>query len=350
MDKGIFVSEIPESGRIEGLFCVSSKRLLETRHGEPYLAIALLDNTGEVQARVWEAADQASKKFEQGDYIWIKAEAQLFRDTVQLRIFELERIDPDGVDYSLFMPSCPEDPDALWTEFRKHLSCVRDPVLSQLLQEIFRHRRTARAFRTAPAAKRMHHAYLGGLLEHSVSVARLARAVCREYPRLDQDLLLAAALVHDIGKIQEFSYHRPPIDYTDKGRLLGHLVLGIAIVEDFGRELGISLENPRFLALKHLILSHHGQREFGAPVLPMTQEAVTLHLLDDLDAKLNYLKGLSQALPPGDYSWTQYQRPMERYFYLPGPGSEENDKGKEQGSDDHGRIQPLLWPQGSEKE
>ncbi len=343
MDKGIFVSAIPDSGRVEGVFCVASKRLLETRHGDPYLAVTLLDNTGEVQARIWEDAVSASGRFDQGDYLWIKAEVQLFREEIQLKVVELERVDAQEVDHALFLPACPQDVEALWGEFKRYLSRIKDPVLAPLLQEIFGNRRTARQFRRAPAAKRMHHAYLGGLLEHSVSVARLARAACREYPGLDFDLLMSAVLVHDIGKIHEFSYHRPPIDYTDQGRLLGHLVLGTAMLDEAARALGIPADNQRLIELRHLVLSHHGHREFGAPVLPMTQEAVTLHILDDLDAKLNYLKGLSEGLPPGGRSWTGYQRPMERYFYLPGPmppGGRDGRKGD--GLD--GGLQPRLWP------
>ncbi len=345
MHKGVFISDLPSSGRIEGLFCVSSKALRETRNGDPYLALTLLDRTGEVQARLWNAAGEAAALFDKGDYLWVEAEAQVYRDTVQLRIANMERVPPDKVDHSQFLPSTPSDVVSLWSEFRRHLSSISDPVLNRLLREIFSDRKTARAFRMAPAAKHMHHAYLGGLLEHSVSVARLARAVCREYPDLDQDLLLAAALIHDIGKTEEFSYQAPPIDYTDQGRLMGHLVLGAAILDKFAMQQGIPMDHIRIVALKHLVLSHHGHREFGAPVVPMTQEAMVLYFLDDMDAKLNYLRSLSRDLPPGEYSWTQYQRPMERFFFLQGiePGVQAEYRDRDGDAGRVNQVQPGLW-------
>ncbi len=345
MHKGIFISDLPDSGRVEGLFCVASKVMLETRNGNPYLALVLLDRTGEVQARVWDAAQETASLFEKGDYLWVQAEAQVYRDTVQLKISGMERVPPEQVDHTDFLPSTPEDTVALWSEFRRYMAGISDPVLGVLLREVFSDRQTATAFRAAPAAKHMHHAYLGGLLEHSVSVARLARTVCGEYPDLDRDLLLSAALIHDIGKTEEFSFDAPPIDYTDRGRLIGHLVLGAEILDRFTQKAEIPRDHPRIMAIKHLVLSHHGQREFGAPVLPMTREAVVLHLLDDMDAKLNYLNRLSHELPPGDYAWTQYQRPMERFFFLRGATPEEQADDEAPDADEkHLRqMQQGLW-------
>jgi len=222
---------------------------------------------------------------------------------------------------------------------------VKDPVLSGLLGFIFRDRRIAAAFRAAPAAKRMHHAYIGGLLEHSVSVARNAVQVSRLYPQIDRDLLVTGAILHDIGKIDELRYDAPPIDYTDRGRLLGHIAIGLTIVEGFCPLLeDTSGAGERISALKHLILSHHGQREFGSPVLPMTEEALVLHLIDDLDAKLNFLAGLKKTLPAGRRSWTDFQRMLDRYLFLPGLGLPGEGAEEETGAG-KGEMppQPGLW-------
>ncbi|OPL12199.1 MAG: hypothetical protein AVO38_04015 [delta proteobacterium ML8_D] len=348
MEKGIFISEIQPSASVEGLFCVASKRLLETRNGEPYLAITLTDRTGEIESRIWEGAKQLDTLFDRGDYVRIRGEAQKFRDIIQLKISSLESVGDKGIDPGLFLPVSPADRDELWSEFRKYIKGIRCNDFASLLNGVFMDRKISEAFRLAPAAKKMHHAYIGGLLEHSVSVTRLADCVCKLYPQLDRDLLVSAALIHDIGKIEEFTFSRPPIDYSDKGRLLGHIVLGISIVDGFVAKLGIKQSSQQIIALKHLIISHHGQKEFGAPVLPMMEEAITLNYIDDLDAKLNYLGKLKKDISGPTHGWTEYQRLFERYFYLPcAEGVSGNKTWKEAVQDvnaeDRLDAQPSLW-------
>jgi len=179
-------------------------------------------------------------------------------------------------------------------------------------------------------------------------VTRLANSVCKLYPYLDRDLLVSAALIHDIGKIEEFTFSRPPIDYSDRGRLLGHIVLGISIIDSFVARLGIKDSSQQIVALKHLVLSHHGQKEFGAPVLPMMEEAIALNYIDDLDAKLNYLGKLKKDISGPTYCWTEYQKLFERYFYLPSPDEVVEDKARKEaiedaGAEDRADTQPSLW-------
>jgi len=316
MNKGIFIKDIQPSDRIEGLFCVSSKRDLETRNGAPYIGVTLVDRTGEIEGRIWDRVDAMGAVFSQGDYVWIRADSQKFRDVTQLKIVDVRPVDSDSEEPELFLPVTPVDRDELWKEFMKFVRGIRSADLGKLLRAMFGNRRLAASFMDAPAAKKMHHNYIGGLLEHSVSVARLAHAVCGLYRHLDRDLLVAAGLVHDIGKIDEFSYRRPPIDYTDSGRLVGHTVLGIEILDRFLKGQDLEDSSEQIVALKHLILSHHGRQEFGAPVLPMMEEAVILHLIDDLDAKINYLGALKKDISESGRGWTAYQRLFERYFFL----------------------------------
>jgi 3'-5' exoribonuclease len=192
---------------------------------------------------------------------------------------------------------------------------VANPDLRRLMERLFSGS-LLEQFCTAPAAKKMHHAYIGGLLEHTLSVAGMAKKTCDHYGELDRDLLISGALVHDIAKTREFSYEAPPFDYTDSGRLLGHLVLGVEMVREAARELNGPA--PKTLdALCHLILSHHGRHEFGAPVLPMTPEAIMLHHLDDMDAKMNYIGQLRNNME--ESGWTGYQRPLERFLFLTKP-------------------------------
>jgi 3'-5' exoribonuclease len=186
----------------------------------------------------------------------------------------------------------------------------------------------------------MHHAYVGGLLDHSLGVARLAAKVAELYPDIDPSLLVTGALLHDVGKVEEFSYHAFPFDYTDSGRLVGHHVLGVELVQArIGRIPGFPGELA--LRLKHLILSHHGRHEFGSPAVPMMLEAFVLNFLDDLDAKVNYLKRLGSQAPAAGYQWTDYQRTLERFLYVQGrPESDPEAEGEEAEIDPR---QQNLW-------
>ncbi len=320
--------------------------MLETRNGDPYLAITLTDRTGEIEGRVWNRARELDSVFAQKDYVRIKGEAQKFRDSIQLKITHLEPVGDEEVDSGLFLPVTQADTEKLWSEFNGYIKGIRSRVLSSLLNAIFRDQRISKAFKLAPAGKKMHHAYIGGLLEHSVSVTRMADSVCRLYPGLDRDLLVSGALIHDIGKIDEFSYSRPPIDYTDTGRLLGHVVLGASIIDSFIARLDIEASSSQIITLKHLVLSHHGQKEFGAPVLPMIEEAVVLNMIDDLDAKLNYLERLKRDIHGTGYGWTDYQRLFERYFYLQGLEDVKKDGDGVAGNTRVKKrpdLQPSLW-------
>jgi 3'-5' exoribonuclease len=211
------------------------------------------------------------------------------------------------------LPRSAADPEALWQELKELAAKVQNPHLTRLLQYFLTDRVFAREMREAPAAKSMHHAYLGGLLEHTVSVTRLLERVCDHYPALDRDLLIAAGILHDVGKMDELSADMS-IEYTDTGRLLGHVVLGaqrvtqkISQIRGFPSELA--------LLLQHLIISHHGEYEFGAPRRPKTPEAFALHYADDLDAKMNHLFRLLEAERTSPSHWTTFQRAYDRFIY-----------------------------------
>ena len=325
--KGIFIDAIEADSPVDGIFCVASKRLLETRNGSPYLALTLMDRTGEMQARMWNNASRTDALFGEGDFVRIKADAQRYKDEVQLNIKSLEQADDKAVDTADFMPVAQCDLDQCEKQFDRLLKGIKRVPLGPFLKALFRRgSRTRQLFVRAPAAKRMHQAYIGGLLEHSVAVASLARETARLYPQLDSELLVAGALVHDIGKIEEFSFERPPIDYTDRGRLIGHSALGIEMLDRCAAETGIDHTHSDIMALKHMVLSHHGQREFGASVLPMTPEAMALHLIDDIDAKMSFLGELSQGVQGDGPAWTPYQRLFERFFYLKNTRTEVQDQ------------------------
>ncbi len=348
MEKGASVTDIKPGQKVKGLFCVASKALRTAKNGSPFLTLTLLDKTGNIEARIWDNAAALNSEFERGDILLVDAEATEFSGRCQLKINRFEKARHEEVDPAHFLPVSPCDLDKAWRTCKKAMDELQDGTLAPLVKGIFRNRDTRDAFLKAPAAKKMHHAYIGGLLEHTASLVELTRQVVKKYGHLDIDLLLSGCLLHDLGKTRELSWSRPPIDYTDQGRLLGHISLGVQMVDQACMDLGIRTESERVCALKHIILSHHGKREFGSPVLPMTEEALVFHMLDDLDAKLNFLAGLKDSMEKGQgHSWSGYQHLFERYFYLlphnegakgqKGPPSEEREESRQQ------PVQPSLW-------
>ncbi|MDZ7640488.1 MAG: HD domain-containing protein [Desulfurivibrio sp.] len=317
--KGTKVADIEEGGKVAGIFLVKEMSLGETRAGKPFLRLTVMDQSGEIGGPVWEDAQKLAPHCQPGSFLQIEGRGENYRGTPQLRINRLQPVPADQVEPADFMPSGDFDRQQLSEELHQLIAALEDPQLARLLRHIFNDQQLARRFTTAPAAKSMHHAYLGGLLEHTVAVARLALAVCQLYPDLDRDLLLAGALLHDLGKTEELTYEGYPFNYSNRGRLVGHLVIGAELVASRAAELE-DLPSPLLERLQHLILSHHGRHEFGAPTLPMMQEAFILHFLDDLDAKVNYCQRLRRQLKEPGYQWSDYQRNLERFLYLPGHG------------------------------
>ncbi len=348
MAKGAMVNEIAPGQKVEGLFCVSSKALRTTKAGSPFVSLTLSDKSGQIEARIWDNANELAQGFEKGDIVLVEAEAVEFNGQCQLKVMKVDLADEVAVDPAHFLPVSSCDLERAWRTCKEAMKEVKDVTLSMLLREIFGDKKIIHAFRHAPAAKKMHHAYIGGLLEHTANLIDLTRLVLKKYHHLQSDLLLSACLLHDLGKIKELSWQRPPIEYTDEGRLLGHIGIGIEMIERACVALGIDAGNERILALKHIVLSHHGQKEFGSPVLPMTEEAMVFHMLDDLDAKLNFISGLKEMRGEHeDWGWSDYQHLFERYFFLPPTkkdnGVLENMPTNPKEKADGGPIQPSLW-------
>ncbi len=313
-----YVTDIKPGEKIQGHFCVVSKSLRTTKTGSPFLTLILCDKTGQIEARIWDNADKLNDGFQNGDIVFLEADAVEFNGKCQLKINRFQVAEGSDIDPSHFLPVSPCDLDKAWKVCRTAIKEIKDPWLALLVNEIFKDRQIKAAFLKAPAAKMMHHAYIGGLLEHTANLIELTRLVIDKYDYLDRDILLSACLLHDIGKIRELSWNRPPIDYTDEGRLMGHISLGMEIVEQASATVGVNRQSRKMMALKHVILSHHGRMEFGSPVLPMTEEAMAFHMMDDLDAKLNFLACLKNTQGDRDkWGWSDYQKLFERYFFLP---------------------------------
>ncbi|MEW6429687.1 MAG: HD domain-containing protein [Thermodesulfobacteriota bacterium] len=320
MEKGVNIGEIGDGMTVTGVFLVKSMSRLETKNGKPYLSLQLMDKSGEIPARVWDNADVLKEQCPAGAFVAIGGQAESFRDSLQLRITSLLRVEAQEVDPALFLPAAKSDPELLWQQFGELLASIEAADYRCLLAAIFADPETVARFRQAPAAKNMHHAYIGGLLEHTVAVSRLADLLSRLYPAVDRDLLIAGAMLHDLGKIEEFSFDAVPFDYSDSGRLEGHLSIGVAIVRRYAA--GCDITPLRLSLLIHLILSHHGRLEFGSPVVPMTLEAFFLNGIDDLDAKANYLHRLAEQADPDAHRWTDYQKVLERFLFVRRSGDE----------------------------
>ena len=329
MAKQHFISELKQPNlEIASLFVVSEKQLRIARNGTAFLDLKLSDKTGEIGAKMWEKATDASAVFQRGDIIYLRARTELYKDRMQLSISEIMPVPAGAYDPADFLPVCPCDRDLLFERLNKLVGGMADGPLRSLCEAILADPAIMTRFKLAPAAKSMHHAYVGGLLEHTVSVITLAYRICNHYPDLDRDLMIAGALVHDIGKIEEFVYDTH-IDYSDAGRLVGHMVLGTQIIEDKIRGIeDFSAETS--LLLKHLVLSHHGEAQFGAVRLPASKEAFALHLADDLDAKMNAISRILENSGEEDYGWTGFETIFGRHFFRGFPNRNESPA-KEEG-------------------
>jgi len=311
--KKIFVSQIQEREWIEAPFLVRDKVVGMAKNGKPYLTLKLMDRSGEIEGRVWDRVDELAALFERNDFILAAGKASLYMGKMQLVVQELSRLDESQVELADFLPVSARPVAEMVAELRDWVAGFSDPHLRRLMEAFLGDEKWLAAFSRAPAAKAMHHVYLGGLLEHSLAVAALADDISRRYPGLRRDLLITGALLHDVGKISELRFERA-FDYSDAGKLIGHIVIGVELVEERLRQLG---DFPMELAilLKHLLLSHHGQYEYGSPKRPKTLEAVVLNFIDDLDSKINGVQAHLDKDTDRDSGWTQYHRLYDRYFF-----------------------------------
>jgi len=315
-----WVKDLKPGTEIEGeVYVVRSKDVRQRRGGGSYLALTLGDRTGEVTGLVWENVERVSKLCEVGQVLRIHGQVQRYNQRLQVVVRGVEPQPAGGVDAALFVRSSEIDPDILWQRLVAMVEEVADPHLKQLLFRVLADPEVAQRLRTAPAARGMHHAFRSGLLEHTVSMATSARALARHY-RLHEDMVVAGALLHDLGKIWELDIDSS-IEYTDDGRLLGHLALEVLYVERMIGELpSFPVEHRRHLL--HILLSHHGEYEFGSPRRPKTPEALLVHMADNLDSKM---AGMLEAIGAGgsdDDAWSDFSRILERYVYrrrLPTP-------------------------------
>jgi len=319
--KTLYAADIRDSQLVDGFFLVAAKHHGVTKNGIGYLTLKLLDRSGEIEARVWERAEDMGRGFDRNDFVRVRGQALLYQGKVQIRVQDVARVDASKVAPEDFLPKSAADPAAMLEELQVILRSIRNPHLLALVESCFADEELMNALRSAPGAKTIHHPYLSGLLEHTLSLLKLILRVVENYEGVDRDLLLVGGFLHDIGKVYEFSYDRA-IDYTDEGQLLGHLVMEVEVVS---KKIDAIADFPPELAMlvKHLLVSHHGAYEFGSPKLPQTLEAVILHSLDDLDGKIQAIKNLPEKEPGS--KWTVFHRAYGRSFYRQKPAQDDGD-------------------------
>jgi 3'-5' exoribonuclease len=291
--KDIYIADLAnfDEGKLfDGYFLVLTKQQRTTKTNKPYLNLILGDKTGQLEGRVWEPGDpRIARDFDRGDIVKARGSASRFDDRLQMKIDQLRLAQPSEVDKSDLLPSTTYDVAALWRQLLSFVDSLANDDLKLLLTTMLDDPAIADAYRQAPAAKQLHHAWLGGLLEHVVSLLTLTDRVAPHYPLLERDLLITGVILHDLGKIRELSWEIG-FEYTVEGVLLGHIQIGAALAERAMDSLPNFPPKLKLLVL-HLILSHHGKLEFGSPKLPMIPEALVLNFLDDLDAKMQAVQG-----------------------------------------------------------
>lgn len=308
--KSIYIRDLQPGAQITSIFLVQSKEVRQKKSGEPYLSLQLSDKSGDVDAKMWDNVEQVVETFEKNDFVKVSGLPSVYNNRLQFTIHKMVRVSDDQVDFGDFFPASSRDRDEMLAELRSIIAGMANPHLRALLESIFADESIATRYKTAPAAKSIHHAWLGGLIEHVLSLCTLCKIVCPHYPQVDGDLVLTGAILHDIGKIEELSYDRG-FGYTDIGQLIGHIQIGLALVDS--KIAQIPDFPPKLkLLLDHMILSHHGELEFGSPKVPVFAEAMLLHHLDNLDSKMETIRGSVERDKVMEGNWTGWNSILER--------------------------------------
>jgi 3'-5' exoribonuclease len=319
--KTSFVSDLGTEQTITSFFLVNEKEVRNSRAGKSYLRLDLGDRSGTIEAVMWDQFEAAAKDIGRGDVVKVNARVESYRNKLQLTLQQLRLAKPEEVDLADFLPHTKEDIGKLWAQLLDYANSIENPWLKKLVNGILADPVTAARYKRAPAAKVMHHAYLGGLLEHVIGLCGLAKQVAAHYPELNADLLMTVAILHDVGKLDELCYDRA-IGYTTEGQLLGHIVMELETVSKAMDAIEGFPANLKAV-VQHLLISHHGQYEFGSPKLPMIREAMVFHYLDDMDSKMAAVRA-ALAADSGEEEWSTYSPALGRKFlkldaFLKGP-------------------------------
>jgi 3'-5' exoribonuclease len=311
--KTLFVKDLKPGNEVTGFFVLRKKEIREY-DGQRFLKLELGDKTGRIDGVVWENLDQIVDEAQTGEFVKIKGWVTTYRENPQIKVDRLRKAKEEELDLSDFLPTSEKDPDALLEEFKSVVATIKDSHLRKLLELLLEDSTLVEKLKTTPGGKLWHHAYVGGLLAHTMNVVRICEKAAGMYDLVNRDLLITGALVHDMGKILTYSA-KGFFDYTDEGRLVGHIVAGDELVN---KKIQMINGFPPNLAmqLKHLILSHQGQLEYASPVVPKTLEAIILHYADEMDAKADAFAHIIKTQKTEGKVWSDWVNLINRYIYL----------------------------------
>lgn len=304
-----YIETLREGERISEIYLCRQKQMFLTKTGKPYDSLLLQDKTGTLDGKIWDVNSNGIEDFESLDYIYVMGDVVSFQGSLQLNIKRLKKVDGGNLDQTEYLPVSEHDIPRMYSALTAYIDKMKNPYLKELSESFFMDGDFAERFQFHSAAKSVHHGFVGGLLEHTLHVTQICDFFCRLYPMLNRDLLLCAAMFHDIGKMQELSRF-PANDYTDEGQLLGHIVIGAMEVQ---KHIDAIPDFPKNTAseLIHCILSHHGELEYGSPKKPALAEAVALSFADNSDAKLETMKEALSNVPEGNLNWQGYNKLFE---------------------------------------
>jgi 3'-5' exoribonuclease len=305
-----YLSDLKPNQVFTTTLLVHTKDVRQKKSGEPYLSLLLGDRSGDIDAKMWDNVAEVMDTFDRDDFVKVKGLLQIFQNRLQMTVHKMSRVLDADVNFADFFPASTRDPMEMFAELRALVAGMHNPHLRALLDAFLNDEPLARLYRTAPAAKHVHHAYLGGLIEHVLSVCRLCHLTASHYGNVDYELLLTGAILHDVGKVAELTYDRS-FGYSSEGQLLGHIVIGLRMLHEKLQQVPDFPPKLRVL-VEHLIVSHHGELEFGSPKVPLFPEAMLLHHLDNLDSKMECMRALAANDRRIDGPWTGYSSALDR--------------------------------------
>ena len=311
-----FINEMTAGETINDIYMVRDPILRSTTRGDFYIAMFLCDRTGQLNGRMWQASENVYKSLPKPGFVHIKGRTELYQDNLQLVVNTVTPIDPSKVTVEDFLAHTTNDIDQMFGELKEAVGSIKNASLKALAGAFLADKEMMDNFCAAPGGMKMHHGYIGGLLEHTHSMMRVAEAILPLYPHVQRDLVVAGIFLHDMGKTEELSYDMA-FSYTDSGQLIGHISKTLVMIHkkaDALRSQGIAISEEVLDALGHIILSHHGQYEYGSPKLPATTEAFMVYYLDDLDAKMNQVNAAIEG-ELSDSNWTAWQNPLQTRLY-----------------------------------
>ena len=311
-----FINEIQPGEPIDDIYMARDPILRSTTRGDLYIAMFLVDRTGQLNGRMWQATEMIYNSLPKPGFIHVQGRSELYQNNLQIIVNNISVVDADKVCLEDFLSRTDKDTDKLFAEVKQIVDRIKNPQLRILVGEFLTDDELMEKFRTAPGGVKLHHDYIGGLLEHTHNMLRVAVAVLPLYPKVQSDLVLAGIFLHDIGKTEELSYDMA-FSYTDSGQLIGHIVKTVLMVNqkaDSLRAKGAKIDQKVLDALSHIILSHHGEYEFGSPKLPATAEAFMVYYIDDLDAKMCQVTRAVES-DPGDAAWTEWKSALQTRLY-----------------------------------